>query len=79
MHEASKGEPVDGAMHRYRLDVSDLMHGLRAILADRGYEIQVDADGGAWIIETRWSRGAACGEIGSVLYALITDTLTEVE
>jgi hypothetical protein len=31
------------------------------------------------VFETRWGRGAAYGEIGSLLYGLIADTLHEID
>ncbi len=39
-------------------------------LRDNGYTVSRQDGGGVWRFETRWGRGAAYSEIGSLLYTI---------
>ena len=56
-----------------------MMSDLEAMLSPRGYAIRSCEPDAVWVFETHWGRGAACGEIGSMLYGLIAEHLQEVE
>ncbi len=55
------------------------MEHLQTVLSERGYTITPEANGTTWIVETSWGRGAAYGEIASMLYGLIADKLEEID
>ena len=70
---------VDDRTHRYELSVRDMMVELEAMLSPRGYSMRRCRSDDVWVFETHWGRGAACGEIGSVLYGLVSENLREVD
>ena len=70
---------MDKQIRRYELNVDDVMFGLEEILSDRGYRTVQREPAGTWVFETHWGRGAAYGEIGSVLYGLLAEKLHEID
>lgn len=70
---------MDEHLHQYELDISHMMSELAEQLSARGYCTLDGSDAAKWVFETRWRRGAAYGEIGSVLYGLVADALRELE
>lgn len=68
---------MDEHLHRYELHVNGMMSALERILSDRGY--RTEQHGESWVFETRWGRGAAYGEIGSLLYGILSEQLREID
>ncbi len=66
-------------VQRYELDLHALVIELIQALAERGYHTLEQTPEQVWRFETRWSRGAAYGEIGSMLYSLVGVHLRELE
>lgn len=69
---------MDGEVHVYELDMNAVMSRLAAGLEQHGYTVSQTGDN-VWSITTEWTRGAAYGEIGSSLYQLVSQCLTEIE
>lgn len=65
--------------HQYELDMRVMMDRLGQELERNGYVVTQTVPGAVWRFETRWSRGAAYGEIGSLLYYLVSQCLREIE
>jgi hypothetical protein len=70
---------VDERVHRYELDIDALISELQTLLAARDYHTVDSGNTGTWIFETNWGRGAAYGEVGSVLYSLLSVHLRELD
>lgn len=70
---------MDKQAHAYELDMDDLAAELANRLSSRGYKVVVDEDRHVLRFETAWRRGAAYGEIGNMLYALVATKLREIE
>ncbi len=67
---------MDEYLHRYELNVDGMMSALAEILLERGYRTVQQGD--TWWFETHWGRGAAYGEIGSLLYGILSKQLREI-
>ena len=70
---------MDEQVQRYELDLRALAAELIEALAERGYHTLEHTPEQVWRFETRWSRGAAYGEIGSMLYSLMGVHLRQLE
>jgi len=66
-------------VQRYELDLHAMVVELIEALAERGYHTLEHTPEQVWRFETRWSRGAAYGEIGSMLYTLVDVHLRQLE
>jgi hypothetical protein len=71
--------PVDEELHRYELNMAGVISRLEELLSARGYRTVQHGGGDTWVFEARWGRGAAYGEIGSLLYGLVADQLREID
>lgn len=69
---------MDRELHRYELDIDQVMVEAATYLRDRGYSPSQQDDGRVWIFETHWGRGAAYSEIGGLLYTMTGKLLREV-
>ena len=76
---AGMAATMDDEIHVYELDVADLLAELRDRLGPRGYQVTSCDGDRLWRFETRWRRGSAYGEIGSLIYSLIALKLREIE
>jgi len=70
---------MDEEVRRYELDLHAMVVELIEALAERDYHTLEHTPEQVWRFETRWSRGAAYGEIGSTLYSLVDVHLRELE
>ncbi|MDQ2743293.1 MAG: hypothetical protein M3Z66_13510 [Chloroflexota bacterium] len=70
---------MDEEVRRYELDLLAMAVELIEALAERGYHTLEHTPEQVWRFETRWSRGAAYGEIGSMLYTLVDVHLRQLE
>lgn len=70
---------MDEEVRRYELDLHAMVVELIEALVERGYRTLEHTPEQVWRFETRWSRGAAYGEIGSMLYTLVDVHLRRLE
>lgn len=70
---------MDEKIHCYELDMQPLMAELARHLEAHGYTVTESVPGKVWRFETFWNRGAAYGEIGSLMYGLVATELKSVD
>jgi hypothetical protein len=70
---------MDAEINCYELDMAPLMAELARQLESHGYIVSEPSPGRVWRFETRWSRGAAYGEIGSLMYGLVANRLKPID